>query len=226
MYTLVCSKGKPSRSKSLCRGDTWEHLSETLVESVYCTARGDFHMKQTWKLLVSLGSVNVGFWVSFRVLRAKSLIFEALKVSVKGALTRWQNLKKSGWLFKVRILSSWWYHNDRTFFQVHYTGIVIFFKTGPVFVGFRCCKMCFWNLEFLKRCWWHFPFKVASKVIQKNICIVAVFMIFLGVTKGFSHAWIGPCLVLNSNFPTITPVRFNVNLLPSAELSCCFGETS
>ena len=74
------------------------------------------------------------------------------RYDVKWTMSRWQNLKKSGWLFQVGILSFWWYDNDRTFFQLHYTGIVIFIKTGPVFVGnFRCCKMCFWNLQFLKR---------------------------------------------------------------------------
>ena len=81
---------------------------------------------------------------------------------LKGTLSRWQNLKKSGWLFQVRILSSWWYHNDRTFFQLHYTGIIIFIKPGPVFVGCRCCKMCFWNLEFLRRCSWQSPFKLGT----------------------------------------------------------------
>ena len=45
----------------------------------------------------------------------------------KATLSRWQNLKKSGWLFQVRILSSWFYHNDKTFFQLHCTGIVTFY---------------------------------------------------------------------------------------------------
>ena len=67
---------------------------------------------------------------------------------IKGTLSRWQNLKKSSCFFQVRILSSWWYHNDETFFQLHYTGIVIFIKSGPVSVGFRCCKMCLCTLEF------------------------------------------------------------------------------
>ena len=45
----------------------------------------------------------------------------------KATLSRWQNLKKSGWLFQVRILSSWFYHDDKTFFQLHCTGIVTFY---------------------------------------------------------------------------------------------------
>ena len=53
-----------------------------------------------------------------------------------------------GKTFQVRILSSGWYHIDRTLFQLHYTGMVIFTKTRPVFVGFRYCKMCFCILEF------------------------------------------------------------------------------
>ena len=77
---------------------------------------------------------------------------------LKGHCHGGRTWKKSGWRFQVRILSSWWYHNDRTFFQLHYTGIVIFIKTGPVFVGFLCCKMCFCPLEFLKRCSWRCPF--------------------------------------------------------------------
>ena len=63
------------------------------------------------------------------------------KFFLKGILSQWQHLKKSGWLFQVWIFSSRWYHNDRTFFQLHYTGIAIFIKTGPVFVGFCCRKI-------------------------------------------------------------------------------------
>ena len=81
--------------------------------------------------------------------RLKIKIKKIENTLIKGTLSRWQ----------VRILSSKWYHNDRTFFQLHYTGIVIFIKTGPVFVGFRCCKMCFWNLKFLKGCSRQCPFK-------------------------------------------------------------------
>ena len=44
---------------------------------------------------------------------------------LKGHCQGWQNFKKSGCLFQVRILSSWWYHNNITFFQLQYTGIVI-----------------------------------------------------------------------------------------------------
>ena len=88
----------------------------------------------------------------------------------KATLSRWQNLKKSGWLFEVRILSSWFYHNDKTFFQLHCTGIVTFIKTGPVFVGFCCCKMCFCTLAFLKRCLWQCPFKAEHKIIKLTIC--------------------------------------------------------
>ena len=88
----------------------------------------------------------------------------------KATLSRWQNLKKSGWLFQVRILSSWFYHNDKTFFQLHCNGIVTFIKTGPVFVGFCCCKMCFCTLAFLKRCLWQCPFKAEHKIIKLTIC--------------------------------------------------------
>ena len=66
----------------------------------------------------------------------------------KGALSRWQNLKKSGWLFQVQILSSWWYHNDRAFFELYYSGIVIVIKTGLVFVGFLAVKCVFALLNF------------------------------------------------------------------------------
>ena len=45
----------------------------------------------------------------------------------KATLSQWQNLKKSGWLFQVRILSSWFYHNDKTFFQLNCTSIVTFY---------------------------------------------------------------------------------------------------
>ena len=83
----------------------------------------------------------------------------------KATLSRWQNLKKSGWLFQVHILSSWFYHNDKTFFQLHCNGIVTFIKTGPVFVGFCCCKMCFCTLAFLKRCSWQCPFQFAKNIV-------------------------------------------------------------
>ena len=82
-------------------------------------------------------------------------------------------LEKIRLTFQVRILISWRYHNDRTFSQLQYTGIVIFTKIGPVFVGFRCCKMCFCTLEFLKQCSWRCPFNEdlrssrASKALHK-----------------------------------------------------------
>ena len=38
------------------------------------------------------------------------------KTTLKGTLSRWKNLKKSGWVCQVRILIAWWHHNNETFF--------------------------------------------------------------------------------------------------------------
>lgn len=89
---------------------------------------------------------------------------------LKGHCHGGRTWKNSGWLFQVRILSSCWYHNDRTCFQLHYTGIVIFIKTGPVFVDFSCCKMCFCPLEFLKRCSWQCPLYQYLKAMTLADC--------------------------------------------------------
>ena len=46
------------------------------------------------------------------------------------------------------------------------TLLQFFIKTGPGFVGFRCCKMCFCTLEFFKRCSWQCPFKKDTYTID------------------------------------------------------------
>ena len=49
------------------------------------------------------------------------------------------NLKKSACLFQVETLSSDGSTMISLLFQLHYTGILIFTKTGPLFVDLRCC---------------------------------------------------------------------------------------
>ena len=75
-------------------------------------------------------------------------------------------------------------------FRLHYTGIVIFIKTGPAFEGFRCCKMCFWNLEFLKRFSWQCPFKKES---------IGALPGLRGKTHVRSKLWLGLIAYSNNN---------------------------
>ena len=61
-------------------------------------------------------STNAWIWLPCKILIRLSTVFVSFKiVIINMTLPRWQKLKKSGWLFQVRILSSWWYRNNRKF---------------------------------------------------------------------------------------------------------------